>query len=84
MAYHLKPEERRKLVNQLIKEGKNIYQISKESGISRPTIYKWIKEYNSTNKEGQEFNFKTQRKQIDFYPKLSNIQRKWYFKADNL
>ena len=75
MAYHLNPEERRRLVNKLIQEGQNIYQISKECGISRPTIYKWIKEYRKNNINGKEFNFEGKKRQIKNYPKQASKEQ---------
>src|SRR3989344_5713415 len=64
--YHLTPEIRKTIVDQIISNNINIYHASRKFGVSRPTIYKWLGEYEK-NRRDDNFGFKNRRSVLTKY-----------------
>lgn len=57
-------DEFKKQIVSLYEAGKKVSLISREYEISTPTIYKWIKEYNTTGSFRYEDNISVEAKEL--------------------
>ena len=73
---HLRPKERKELVERVIKDGVSISQACRSFNVSRPTFYKLLKQYKKAKALNEEPDFSNSKINKPHWRRLSYAKEK--------